>query len=61
MPTALPISHSSKIVDRSGPRNPQGVIWIVAVWAIALLLFAAIANVGSDTGAIDPFQLLATF
>jgi hypothetical protein len=60
MPIALPIS-SQKIVDRAGLHRAQGAIWTIAVWAIALLLFTAIANVGADTGAMDPFQLLATF
>ena len=61
MPTALPFPLSPKIIDRTGSRRAQGAIWLIAVWAIALLFFAAIANVGSDTGAMDPFQLLATF
>jgi hypothetical protein len=61
MPIALPISLSRKIVDPAGSHYGQGVTWIIAVWAIALLLFTAIANVGTDTGAMDPFQLLATF
>lgn len=61
MPTALPVSLSPKLVDPTGLRRAQGVIWIIAVWAIALLSFAVIANVGADTGAMDPFQLMATF
>jgi hypothetical protein len=61
MPTALPFPLSPKIVDRAGSRRAQGAIWLIAVWAIALLFFAAIANVGSDTDAMDSFQLRATF
>jgi len=61
MPTALPVSLSPKIVESTGMHPAQGVIWTIAVWAIALLFFAAIANVGAETGAMDPFQLMATF
>jgi hypothetical protein len=61
LPTSLPIQLSSEFVDRSKLPAGQGVVWVVAVWATALLFFAAIANVGADPGAMDPFQLMATF
>jgi hypothetical protein len=61
LPTSLPIPLSSTLVDRAELPAGQGVVWTIAVWAIALLFFAAIANVGADPGAMDPFQLLATF
>jgi hypothetical protein len=61
LPTSLPIQLSSKLVDETELPIGQGVIWTVAVWAIALLFFAAIANVGADPGSMDPFQLIATF
>jgi hypothetical protein len=61
LPTSLPIRVSSKFIDRTELPAGQGVIWTIAVWAIALLFFAAIANVGAETGAMDPFQLMATF
>jgi len=61
MPTSLPITLSSKLIDQTELPAGQGVIWFIAVWAIALLFFSAIANVGADTGAMDPFQLMATF
>jgi hypothetical protein len=59
MPTSLPISLSAEIVDRTNwlPR----AIWLVAIWAIVMLSFGTLANIGAETGAMDPFQLLATF
>jgi hypothetical protein len=61
LPTSLPISLSSTLIDHTELPAGQGVVWVVAVWAIALLFFAAVANVGADPGAMDPFQLMATF
>jgi hypothetical protein len=61
LPTSLPVQLSPKFVDDTELPAGQGVIWVVTVWAIALLFFAAIANVGADPGAMDPFQLMATF
>jgi hypothetical protein len=61
MPTSLPISLSAEIVDRTGLPRVQGAVWLVVVWAVAMLFFAALANFGTETGAMDPFQLLANF
>ena len=61
LPTSLPITLSSKLIEQTELPAGQGVIWFIAVWAIALLFFSAIANVGAGTGAMDPFQLMAAF
>jgi hypothetical protein len=36
-------------------------MWLVLIWAAAMLLFSAFADVGPGATAMDPFQLLATF
>jgi hypothetical protein len=59
MPTSLPVLFPAEIVGRTNwlPR----AIWLVAIWAIVMLSFGTLANIGAETGAMDPFQLLATF
>jgi hypothetical protein len=61
MPTSLPTAYPVGIarpVDLPGV-NP--VFLIILAWAAVLLLFAGLGNPGADTGAIDPFEMIATF
>ena len=61
MPTALPASPAADIVERSRRFEARRVTWLVAIWAAAMLLVWAVVGQGTETGAMDPFELLATF
>jgi hypothetical protein len=61
MPNSLPTTtYSPELIDRTELAPATGGIWLIAIWAIAMLLFSALANVGG-TGEMDAFQLLAPF
>jgi hypothetical protein len=60
MPTSLPLAYSADVVARDKSCD-TGAVWFIAIWGIAMLTFVALSNFGADTGAMDPFQLLATF
>jgi hypothetical protein len=61
MPTALPSVYSVEVLKPAKLPRVDGVVWILLAWAAVLLLFAGLANPGADTGAIDPFVMIATF
>jgi hypothetical protein len=61
MPNSLPTTtYSPELIDRTELAPATGGIWLIAIWAIAMLLFSALAHVGG-TGEMDAFQLLAPF
>jgi hypothetical protein len=61
MPTSLPIAVSTAIIERPKSTTSPSTIWLVLIWAAVMLLFGALEHFGNDAGALDPFQLLATF
>jgi hypothetical protein len=61
MPTSLPISYSTKTVCHAKFSDAQRAVWLIAIWAVVMLLFGALASFGVEPGQTDPFQLLATF
>lgn len=61
MPTALPASLAANIVERSRRLEARRVTWVIAIWTAAMLLVWAVVGQGTETGAMDPFELLATF
>jgi hypothetical protein len=61
MPTSLPDVYSTVIPRPVKLPRVDRVVWILLAWAAVLLLFAGLANPGADTGAIDPFEMIATF
>lgn len=60
MPTSLPLVYSTDIARAESSHASDGV-WFIAVWGIVMLTFAALTSFGTEVGAMDPFQLLATF
>jgi hypothetical protein len=61
MPTSLPSVYSGAMPKPVKLPRVDRAIWILLAWAAVLLLFAGLANPGADTGAIDPFEMIATF
>jgi len=61
MPTSLPLTYSKLVVAPAKSLHAPDAIWLVLIWAAAMLLSGAFADVGEETTAMDPFQLLATF
>jgi hypothetical protein len=61
MPTSLPLTYSTAIVLPAKSSHRQDAIWLVLIWAAAMLLFTVFADVGPGAAAMDPFQLLAAF
>lgn len=66
MPTSLPTAtastlYSARFTDRTELPPVTGAIFLVAIWAIAMLLFTAIAHVGAAPGDVESFQFLANF
>ena len=61
MPTSLPISYSTKTVCHAKFPDAQRAVWLIAIWAVVMLLSGMFANFGDETRETDPFQLLATF
>lgn len=61
MPTSLPLVYSTDIIDRDRSSHGLDAVWIIAIWGIVMLTSGALANFGGDTGAMDSFQLFATF
>jgi hypothetical protein len=61
MPTTLPNAYSGTSLKPVRLPRVDRIVWILLAWAAVLLLFAGLGNPGADTGAIDPFELLATF
>ena len=57
MPTSLPDAAAAKIAQ-PGKRTD---ILLIVFWALAMLTFSVFANLGAETGAMDPFELLGTF
>jgi hypothetical protein len=57
MPTSLSSSYSAEIVGRTiSSRND---VWLILVWAAAMLLLGAIENFGGDAGAFESLQIVA--
>jgi hypothetical protein len=61
MPTSLPTTFSSDLVAPPVAARSDGPGWLILIWAVAMLVFAALTGAASGTGEIDAFQLLATF
>jgi hypothetical protein len=61
MPTSLPVVVSADVIECTKSSTASSAIWLVLIWAAVMLLFVALGRFGADAGAIDPFQLLATF
>ncbi len=61
MPTSLPLTCSRAVVAPPKSPHPPDAVWRVLIWAAAMLLSGAFADVGPGAAAMDPFQLLATF
>jgi hypothetical protein len=61
MPTSLPISYSTKTVDRAKFTDAQCAVWLIAIWAAVMLLSGTFAISDAEQREIDPFQLFATF
>jgi hypothetical protein len=61
MPTAVPVLNSAKIAVPSKPTGSPHTGWIIAIWAITMLLIGALAYTGVGTGADASLQLLTVF
>jgi hypothetical protein len=61
MPTSLPLTYSTAIVEPGKSSHAPDAIWLVLTWAAAMLLFRAFADVGASGAAMDAFELLANF
>jgi hypothetical protein len=61
MPTSLPQTYSTAIVAPAKSSHPPDAVWLALIWAAAMLLSGAFADVGPGAAAMEPFQLLATF
>jgi hypothetical protein len=61
MPTSLPTVYSGTILKPVKLPRVDRAVWILLAWVAVMLLFAGLGNPGADTGAIDPFEMLATF
>jgi|GEM_PF-5081841 hypothetical protein len=61
MTTSLPLTYSSAVVAPARSSYASDAIWLVLIWAVAMLLSGALADVRPGAAAMDPFQLLATF
>ncbi len=66
MPTSLPTANAStlyapRFTDRVELLPATGAIFLISVWAIAMLLFTAIAHIGATPGDVESFQYLANF
>ena len=64
MPTSLPTAstlYAPRVTERVELPPATGAIFLVAVWAVAMLLFAAVAHVGATPGDVESFQFLANF
>ncbi len=61
MLTSVPPSKFVVVRDQSEAPVEAGPIWLIAVWAVAMLLIGAIGNNSDAIGAIDSFQLLGNF
>ena len=61
MTTSLPLTYSSAVVAPARSSYASDAIWLVLIWAVAMLLFGAGAGRREGAGTTDPVQLLATF
>ena len=61
MPTSLPNVYAAELVERvPWFRMPPGS-WLLIIWTAVMLPFGLLASFSANTGAMDPFQLLANF
>jgi hypothetical protein len=61
MPTSLPLGYSTVLVTSAKSLRVPDPVWFVMIWAAAMSLVTAFADVGAGAAAMDPFQLLAAF
>jgi len=61
MPTALPVLYSAEIASPPKPIGSLRPVWLIAIWALIMLLMEAFANPDAGTGPTDPLQLLLFF
>jgi hypothetical protein len=61
MPTSLPLGFSTAVVTSAKSSRTPDAIWLVMIWAAAMLLVTVFADLGAGAAAMDPFQLLAAF
>jgi hypothetical protein len=59
MPTSLSSSYLAEIVGRS--KSPRNDVWLIVIWAAAMLLFGALENFGAETAGPVSLQFMAAF
>jgi hypothetical protein len=56
MPTSLPLTCSTALIEPAKSSLTTDPVWLVTVWAAAMLLFAAFT---AGTGATDALPVIA--
>jgi hypothetical protein len=55
------MTYSTTIVAPPRASGSLRPVWLIVIWAMVMLSLGAVANPNTETGPVDPLQLLMIF